>query len=60
MYVMDVPQMKRPEDILKWKQEIAAFAKRVEDFTGNQITPKKLGEAIQLANEKRKALAAGL
>lgn len=56
MYVMDVPQMKRPEDILKWKQEIAAFAKRVEDFTGNQITPKKLGEAIQLANEKRKAL----
>ena len=56
MYVMDVPQMKRPEDILKWKQEIAAFAKRVEEFTGNQITPEKLGEAIHLANEKRKAL----
>ena len=56
MYVMDVPQMKRPEDIIKWKQEIAAFAKRVEEFTGNEITPEKLGAAIHLANEKRKAL----
>ncbi len=56
MYVMDVPQMKRPEDILKWKGEIAAFAKRVEEFTGNQITPEKLAEAIHLANEKRRAL----
>lgn len=56
MYVMDVPQMKRPEDILKWKQEIAAFAKKVEEFTGNEITPEKLSAAIYLANEKRKAL----
>lgn len=56
MYVMDVPQMKRPEDIIKWKREIAAFAKRVEEFTGNEITPEKLGAAIHLANEKRKAL----
>ena len=56
MYVMDVPQMKRPEDIIRWKQEIAAFAKRVEEFTGNEITPENLGAAIHLANEKRKAL----
>ena len=57
MYIMDVPQMKREKDILKWKDEIADFAKMVEEFTGNTITPEKLGEAIHIINEKRKALA---
>ena len=33
MYVMDVPQMKREKDIIKWKDEIAEFAKKVEEFT---------------------------
>ena len=56
MYIMDVPQMKREKDILKWKDEIAAFAEKVEEFTGNKITPEKLNEAIHIANEKRKAL----
>ncbi len=56
MYVMDVPQMKRPEDIAKWKDEIAKFAKKVEEVTGNEVTPEKLSEAIKLINEKRKAL----
>ena len=56
MYIMDVPQMKRPEDIAKWKNEIAAFAKKVEEVTGNTVTPEKLAEAIKLINEKRKAL----
>ncbi len=56
MYVMDVPQMKRPQDIVRWKDEIAAFAKRVEEFTGNTITPQKLAEAIKVINERRKAL----
>ena len=57
MYIMDVPQMKREKDILKWKDEIAEFAKTVEEFTGNQITPEKLNEAIHIINEKRKAIA---
>ena len=57
MYIMDLPQMKREKDILKWKDEIADFAKMVEEFTGNTITPEKLGEAIHIINEKRKALA---
>ena len=56
MYIMDVPQMKRPEDILKWKDEIVAFTKKVEEVTGNTVTPEKLAEAIKLINEKRKAL----
>ncbi len=57
MYIMDVPQMKREKDILKWKEEIKDFAKKVEEFTGNVITPEKLKEAIHIVNEKRKALA---
>lgn len=57
MYIMDVPQMKREKDILKWKEEIAEFAKMVEKFTGNTITVEKLNEAIHIINEKRKALA---
>lgn len=57
MYIMDVPQMKREKDVIKWKDEIAEFAKKVEEFTGNSITPEKLGEAIRIINNKRKAMA---
>ena len=56
MYIMDVPQMKRECDILRWKEEIKAFAAKVEEFTGNKITPEKLAESIRIHNEKRKAL----
>ena len=57
MYIMDVPQMKREKDIARWAEEIAAFAKRVEEFTGNRITVEKLNEAIKTVNEKRRAMA---
>jgi benzoyl-CoA reductase/2-hydroxyglutaryl-CoA dehydratase subunit BcrC/BadD/HgdB len=56
MHIMDVPQMKREKDIVKWKDEIADFAKVVEEVTGNKITAEKLGNAIKIINEKRKAL----
>ena len=56
MYIMDVPQMKRECDILRWKEEIKAFAAKVEEFTGNTITPEKLAESIRIHNEKRKAM----
>jgi benzoyl-CoA reductase/2-hydroxyglutaryl-CoA dehydratase subunit BcrC/BadD/HgdB len=57
MVIMDVPQMKREKDILKWKDEISEFAKTVEQFTGNEITPEKLDKAIRIINERRRALA---
>lgn len=56
-YVMDMPQMKRPQDIEKWAGEIAAFAAVVERITGRELTPEALGEAIRLINAKRRALA---
>ena len=57
MIIMDVPQMKRPKDILKWKEEIAEFAAKAEEITGNALTVEKLKEAIRTVNEKRKAMA---
>ena len=57
MHIMDIPQMKRPEDIERWAGEIKKFAKVVEELTGNQITIEKLNEAIKTVNEKRKAMA---
>ena len=57
MYVMDVPQMKRDKDITAWKDEIAAFAKEVEKFTGNKLTPENLAAAIKLLNERRHAMS---
>lgn len=57
MHIMDMPQMKRPKDIVKWKEEIADFAKCVEEETGNPVTFEKMQEAIKIVNEKRKALA---
>lgn len=56
MYIMDMPQMKRERDIVKWAEEIKDFAKMVEEFTGNEITAEKLGEAIRTINAKRAAL----
>lgn len=56
-YVMDMPQMKRPQDIEKWTGEIAAFAAEVERITGRTLTPEALADAIKLINEKRRALA---
>jgi len=55
--VMDMPQMKRPQDLAKWENEIRNLIHVVEDFTGNRVTPEKLGDAIRLINNKRKALA---
>ena len=57
LHVMDMPQMKRPEDTQKWIGEIKKLQKVIEDFTGNKITPEKLHDAIVLINNKRKALS---
>ena len=57
MHIMDIPQMKREKDIQKWAEEIADFAKVVEEVTGNKITVESLNESIKIINEKRKAMA---
>ena len=57
VHVMDLPQMKRAKDVKAWAEEIREFKKVVEEFTGNEVTAEKLGAAIKLINNKRKALA---
>jgi len=57
MHVMDIPQMKREKDIVKWTEEIKDFAKIVEEVTGNEITAESLEAAIKITNAKRKAMA---
>jgi benzoyl-CoA reductase/2-hydroxyglutaryl-CoA dehydratase subunit BcrC/BadD/HgdB len=57
VHVMDLPQMKRPQDIVKWADEIRIFIGVVEKLTGNKVTAENLGQAIKLINNKRRALA---
>lgn len=56
MHVMDMPQMKRPEDKEHWTQEIRKLTDVVEETTGNTVDPENLNRAIRIVNEKRKAL----
>jgi len=57
MHIMHLPHGQRPQDFETWKQEIMAFIKKMEEFTGNEITVEKLNKSIHIINEKRKALA---
>lgn len=56
MHVMDLPQMKRPKDYLKWADEIKDLMKVVEEVTGNKVTTEALAENIKKINRKRDAL----
>jgi benzoyl-CoA reductase/2-hydroxyglutaryl-CoA dehydratase subunit BcrC/BadD/HgdB len=56
VYVMDLPQQKRPKDIAAWAGEIKAFMAKVEEVTGNKITAESLAASIKLINGKRRAL----
>ncbi|MPM35126.1 (R)-phenyllactyl-CoA dehydratase beta subunit [bioreactor metagenome] len=57
VHVMELPQMKRPQDIRMWAEEIRLFKDKVEEFTGNKVTAENLNAAIRLINDKRRALA---
>ncbi len=56
LHVMDLPQMKRERDHLKWAEEIKDLIKIVEEVTGNKVTEEALAENIKKINLKRQAL----
>ena len=56
MHIMDIPQMKRPEDYAHWEDELKGYLRKCEELTGNKVTPANLRSAIKLVNKKRKAL----
>ena len=56
MYVVDVPHVRTDETKQMWRNEIHRLAERLEQETGQKITPESLHEGIILANNKRRAL----
>ena len=56
MYVVDVPHVRTDETKQTWRNEIHRLADRLEQETGQKITPESLHEGIVLANNKRRAL----
>lgn len=56
VYVMEIPQMKQACDRDLWKSEVLRFKKKIEEVTGNEITPAKLKKAIELVNNRRRVL----
>lgn len=57
VYVMDLPQMKRRQDVEAWENEIKLLLQKVEEVSGHEVTPESLDRSIKLINNKRKALA---
>ncbi len=56
VYVMEVPNKKTERSRKLWHGEVAAFKDVVEKLTQNEITAEKLGKAIKLVNDRRRAL----
>ena len=56
VYVMEVPNKKTPRSRELWRGEVAAFKDVIEELTRNKITTEKLGQAIKLVNDRRRAL----
>lgn len=56
VYAMEVPNMKNSEDIQLWFEELKKFKIKLEEVSGKKLEPEKLKEAIEVVNNKRKAL----
>lgn len=56
VYVMELPQMKRPADKALWLQEIERLVEKLQAMTGRRLTAENLRQAIQEVNAKRRAL----
>lgn len=56
VHVMDLPQMKRNKDYNMWMEEIKLFIEEVEKLTGVKVTVEGLKKAMEVCNEKRRAL----
>ncbi len=54
LHLMELPQKSDDEGgFLRWKGEIVALRRRLEELTGNDISDDKLREAIRLMNRER-------
>jgi benzoyl-CoA reductase/2-hydroxyglutaryl-CoA dehydratase subunit BcrC/BadD/HgdB len=53
---MELPQMKRPQDLALWRGELDRLVERLEEVTGNKLTFEALQTATREVNDKRRAL----
>ncbi len=56
MHIMELPQMKRPEDLALWRGELDKFVAKLEEVSGRTLTFESLQQAIKEVNDKRRAL----
>ncbi len=55
-YVLELPQMKRPQDVAFYRAELDELCIELEHLTGKTITAESLRTAIREVNDKRRAL----
>lgn len=56
MHIMDIPQMKRAEDIKRFADEIWRLIYVLQELTGKHLTFDSLEQSIRTVNNKRRAL----
>jgi benzoyl-CoA reductase/2-hydroxyglutaryl-CoA dehydratase subunit BcrC/BadD/HgdB len=56
VYVMELPQMKRPDDKALWRAEIDRLVTKLEEVTGRTLEYEALRHATREVNDKRRAL----
>jgi benzoyl-CoA reductase/2-hydroxyglutaryl-CoA dehydratase subunit BcrC/BadD/HgdB len=56
VYVMELPQMKRPQDVAFYRGEIDELRAKVVELTGKDLSVESLKAAIKEVNDKRRAL----
>lgn len=56
MHIMEVPQMKREQDIQRFAEEIWDLAEIAQELTGNHLSYEALADSIVTINNKRRAL----
>jgi len=56
VYVMELPQMKRPEDKELWRRELDRLVAKLQEVTGRELTLEALRTATREVNDKRRAL----
>jgi len=56
IWQMTPPRIKdSPHSLELWREEVNQIKKKIEEFTGNKITPKKLKEAVETMQRASKA-----
>jgi benzoyl-CoA reductase/2-hydroxyglutaryl-CoA dehydratase subunit BcrC/BadD/HgdB len=56
VHVMELPQMKRPQDRVLWRSDIERLIAELEEVSGRKLTAENLANAIKEVNDKRRAL----